>query len=68
VAAPVIAKHYWKLAADAMLRDVVFVVRADDSHHRDINHRLASRLVGRSADGGRVTPYPQHAPAVRPDA
>lgn len=35
VPAPAIAKQYWKLADDAMLRDVVLVVRADEAHHRD---------------------------------
>lgn len=38
VAAPAIAKDYWQLAPDATLRDVVMVVRADEAHHRDVNH------------------------------
>ena len=46
VPAPAIAKHYWKLADDATLRDVVLVVRADEAHHRDVNHGFASELAG----------------------
>jgi ubiquinol oxidase len=50
VAAPAIARRYWKLADDATLRDVVRVVRADEAHHRDVNHGLADQLCGQSAD------------------
>ncbi|KAK1261337.1 hypothetical protein QJS04_geneDACA008927 [Acorus gramineus] len=38
VPAPAIAIDYWQLAPDATLRDVVFAVRADEAHHRDVNH------------------------------
>ncbi|KAL5550799.1 hypothetical protein UlMin_000975 [Ulmus minor] len=38
VPAPAIAIDYWQLPADATLRDVVLVVRADEAHHRDVNH------------------------------
>lgn len=38
VPAPAIAIDYWQLPADATLRDVVVVVRADEAHHRDVNH------------------------------
>ncbi|KAG8100904.1 hypothetical protein GUJ93_ZPchr0169g28998 [Zizania palustris] len=38
VAAPSIAIDYWRLPADATLKDVVTVVRADEAHHRDVNH------------------------------
>ena len=68
VAAPAIARRYWKLAADATLRDVLLVVRADEAHHRDINHRFASRLAGQNTETGHVAPYPPHAPPVRPEA
>ncbi|MGS5087290.1 alternative oxidase [Hydrogenophaga sp. A37] len=61
VAAPAIAKSYWKLADDATLRDVVLVVRADEAHHRDVNHGLANQLSGRPADTEPVAPYPDHA-------
>lgn len=38
VPAPAIAIDYWRLNPDATLRDVVVVVRADEAHHRDVNH------------------------------
>ncbi|KAJ4732084.1 Ubiquinol oxidase [Rhynchospora pubera] len=38
VPAPAIAIDYWRLAPDATLRDVVVAVRADEAHHRDVNH------------------------------
>ena len=65
VPAPAIAKHYWKLPADATLRDVVLVVRADEAHHRDINHGFASTLGGTPVDHHRTAPYPQHAEDIR---
>jgi len=46
VAAPAIAKQYWSLSDDATLRDVVLVVRADEAHHRDVNHSFANELAG----------------------
>lgn len=42
--APDIAKHYWQLADNATLRDVILVVRQDEVDHRDVNHLLADRL------------------------
>lgn len=48
-AAPDIAKHYWQLADNAMLRDVVLAVREDEVEHRDVNHALADRLAGGSS-------------------
>ncbi|KAM3397338.1 ubiquinol oxidase 2, mitochondrial [Capsicum galapagoense] len=38
VPAPAIAIDYWRLPKDSSLRDVVLVVRADEAHHRDVNH------------------------------
>jgi len=38
VPAPAIAVDYWRLPQNATLRDVVVVVRADEAHHRDVNH------------------------------
>ncbi|GAV83135.1 AOX domain-containing protein [Cephalotus follicularis] len=38
VPAPAIAIDYWRLPANSTLRDVVMVVRADEAHHRDVNH------------------------------
>ena len=62
--APDIAKHYWKLPDDATLRDVVLVVRADEAHHRDVNHGLASEMGGQPAMAT-VSPYPEHANEIR---
>jgi ubiquinol oxidase len=44
VAAPKIAIDYWRLPADARLREVVLAVRADEAGHRDVNHGFADRL------------------------
>lgn len=65
VPAPYVAKHYWKLPADATLRDVVLLVRADEAHHRDINHGFASKLSGKTVDEADVAPYPPHANDIR---
>ena len=46
VAAPRIAIRYWNLPTDSTLRDVVLVVRADEAHHRDVNHGFANDLAG----------------------
>ena len=45
VPAPKLAIDYWKLAPDARLRDVIIAVRADEAHHRDVNHRFADELA-----------------------
>jgi hypothetical protein len=39
--APDIAKKYWKLDDNATMHDVVAVTRADEAHHRDVNHAFA---------------------------
>lgn len=65
VDAPAIAKHYWKMADDATLRDVILLVRADEAHHRDINHGFASKLDGQVGDRSPAAPYPVHATDVR---
>ena len=44
VPAPQIAIDYWKLPANARLRDVVVAVRADEAGHRDVNHDHADQL------------------------
>jgi ubiquinol oxidase len=49
VPAPQIAIDYWKLPADARLRDVVIAVRADEAGHRDVNHAFAEQLSRRGA-------------------
>lgn len=45
VPAPALAIEYWKLPADARLRDVVIAVRADEAGHRDQNHAYAEELT-----------------------
>lgn len=45
VAAPQIALDYWKLPADARLRDVVLVIRDDEAGHRDRNHEMADAIA-----------------------
>ncbi len=67
VPAPAIARHYWKLPDGATLRDVVLVVRADEAHHRDVNHGLASTLSGLPVERA-PAPYPPHAQDIRMDA
>ncbi|MBL8545952.1 MAG: alternative oxidase [Hyphomonadaceae bacterium] len=63
VPAPEIAKRYWKLPHDATLRDVVLVVRADEAHHRDVNHAFASELNGADVTSS-IAPYPEHAAQI----
>ncbi|MBW0150951.1 MAG: alternative oxidase [Phenylobacterium sp.] len=58
VPAPEIAKRYWNLPADATLRDVVMVVRADEAHHRDVNHSFANEIAG--LPSGEIAPCPPH--------
>jgi ubiquinol oxidase len=45
VPAPAIAIEYWKLPADARLREVINAVRADEATHRDVNHQFANDLL-----------------------
>jgi len=40
--APQIAREYYRLPADAPLRAVFSCIRADESHHREVNHGFAS--------------------------
>jgi ubiquinol oxidase len=65
VPAPHIARRYWQMADDATLRDVILVVRADEAHHRDVNHGFASTLAGLPVDPGAAAPYPPHAADLR---
>jgi len=51
VPAPQIALDYWKLPADARLREVVVAVRADEAEHRDVNHAFADTLARQSTVG-----------------
>ena len=45
VPAPKLAIDYWKLGPDARLREVIVAVRADEAHHRDVNHQFANDLA-----------------------
>nr|UNU90929.1 alternative oxidase [Oncomelania hupensis] len=42
VPAPEVAIRYWKLPEDAKMVDVILAIRADEAHHRVVNHTLAS--------------------------
>jgi ubiquinol oxidase len=64
VPAPAIAKRYWGLPDDATLRDVVLVVRADEAHHRDVNHGFANELAGVAPVAAKA-PYPEHEAEIR---
>ena len=65
VAAPEIAKRYWGLPDEATLRDVVLVVRADEAHHRDVNHGFANELAGLPVDEAAIAPSPPHQGGMR---
>jgi ubiquinol oxidase len=65
VPAPEIARRYWGLPAEATLRDVVLVVRADEAHHRDVNHGFADELAGLPVDEARIAPSPPHESGIR---
>jgi len=58
VPAPEIAKKYWGLPEGSTLRDVVLVVRADEAHHRDVNHGFANEMAGLPVSA--VAPCPPH--------
>lgn len=65
VPAPAIARQYWKLPDNSTLRDVVVVVRADEAHHRDVNHGFADTLNGAPPAEDVIAPYPPHSPDIR---
>jgi len=44
--APQIAVDYWHLRPGATMRDLILVVRADESSHRDVNHTFADLGAG----------------------
>ncbi len=54
VPAPKIAIDYWKLAPDARLRDVVLVIRNDETGHRDVNHGFADELKRAEREDSKV--------------
>jgi threonyl-tRNA synthetase len=41
-AAPEIARNYWNLGEQATLRDMIRHIRADEAHHRKVNHELST--------------------------
>jgi ubiquinol oxidase len=56
VPAPQFAIDYWKLPANARLREVVVAVRLDEAKHRDVNHDFADELdTGGHAQKGAST-------------
>jgi ubiquinol oxidase len=65
VPAPAIARKYWDMPESAMLRDVVLVVRADEAHHRDVNHGFANELGGLPVEVARIAPSPVHESDIR---
>jgi ubiquinol oxidase len=65
VPAPEIAKRYWGLPDEATLRDVVLVVRADEAHHRDVNHGFANELGGLPVEHSKVAPSPYHEGGIK---
>jgi len=40
--APVLAINYWKLSKEAIFKDLILMVRADEANHRIVNHTLAN--------------------------
>ena len=42
MAAPPIAKDYWRLSKNATIRDVLYAVRSDETTHRFVNHSLGN--------------------------
>ena len=40
--APPIGIKYWRLEKDAVMRDLLLAIRADEADHRDVNHAFAS--------------------------
>ncbi len=45
--------RYWQLGEGSTMRDVIAQVRADESHHRDVNHKFA-HIVPKA---GTVNPF-----------
>lgn len=39
--APQLAKSYWNLGENATVRDTILAIRADEAHHRDVNHTFS---------------------------
>lgn len=43
--APNLAIEYWQLPKTATMRDVILQVRADEGHHREVNHTFANLMA-----------------------
>jgi ubiquinol oxidase len=65
VPAPAIAFKYWGLPEGSTLRDVVLVVRADEAHHRDVNHGFANELGGLPVEQAKIAPSPYHEGGIK---
>ena len=65
VPAPEVARRYWNLPDSATLRDVVLVVRADEAHHRDVNHGFANELAGLPVEQAKIAPSPYHESGIK---
>ena len=50
VPATELAKQYWQLPDDATLRDLIFVIRCDETDHRTINHFIADVKADKESD------------------
>ena len=62
--APPIAINYWRLPQDAMLKDVLLAIRADEAIHRDANHVFG--CVGWVGGPPAAPPPPACARAAQP--
>lgn len=48
--APEMAREYYELPEGATFRDIILSIRADESFHRDINHKIVSLNPERDLD------------------
>ena len=48
-----ITKDYWGLPEDAMLRDALLVIRADEADHRLVNHTLGDEYDKKISHDGK---------------
>lgn len=46
-AAPKIAIRYYNLPPDTKLKDVIYLIREDEAHHRDRNHKFADSYLNK---------------------
>jgi ubiquinol oxidase len=44
---------------------VVLVVRADEAHHRDVNHGFANELGGLPVERSKMAPSPYHETGIK---